>query len=220
MKSQEDFTDQTTVSLQIRVERRVARNTEGSLNIQRRWTVKYPFLLLLAVCFSFSTTYGQKTVVKSGAALTAKAKVDSATVRQYQRILEDVCVQYSTIKRNLTAATQQKAAPAIKAVREYRRSHPRNPDILNVAGSEVRKVFGSRCEKVENVLVCYVLGDALQCADINLMRQERQDEIYQQDLNSAKPAVEQVREESQRIMEQIKKLQAERDSLAILCTRI
>lgn len=85
------------------------------------------------------------------------------TGRQYQHVLEEVCVQRGIIKRNLPASTQLKAAPAIETVRGFWRSHPGDPDVISVVRSEVRRIFGIRPNNIENVLVCYVFGEALQC---------------------------------------------------------
>lgn len=145
-----------------------------SLPLKGGHTMRDSFLLFLIIifCVYIPTTYAQKHPVKSGTVPTVRLKIDSTRIRQCQRILEDVCVQYGIIKRNLPAATQQKAVPAIKTVRDFWRSHPGNADVLNLAGSEIRRIFGSRPKNVENVLMCYVFGEVLQCL-VNTMEAER-----------------------------------------------
>jgi hypothetical protein len=88
--------------------------------------------------------------------------------KQYRRVLEDLCVWRGLIKINLLAATQQKVAPAIETVGGFWRSHPGDPDVIDFAESEIRRIFGSRPKNEEDVLVYYVFSEALQCSQLHL----------------------------------------------------
>jgi hypothetical protein len=121
--------------------------------------------LSLAICVTFSTTFGQLAGVKAGAVPTSLRKVDTMTVSQYWSLVKDLCTQCSRIKLNLPAATRLKAAPGITTVQKAWRSRPGSLDAINLARSEVRRIFGSLAANVENVLVCYLFGESLGCTD-------------------------------------------------------
>jgi hypothetical protein len=69
------------------------------------------------------------------------------------------------VNSKLPAATRQKAQAAIETVRISWRSAPGKVDALNLARSEVRRIFGTRARSVEDVLVCHLFGEALRCGE-------------------------------------------------------
>jgi hypothetical protein len=122
-------------------------------------------LVSITICLGFTLTYAQT----SRGALTPPPapKLDSTGRLQSSSppILQDLCAQSVVVKSKLPAATRQKALAAIEAVRISWRSAPGKVDALNLARSEVRRIFGSRARNVEDVLVCHVFGEALRCGE-------------------------------------------------------
>ena len=66
----------------------------------------------------------------------------------------------------------------------------------SLAGSEVRRVFGRRTRQVEDVLVCFVFGQAVDCTDIqspaNEGRQESELAEARRRLQKLTPTYEQL----------------------------
>jgi hypothetical protein len=78
----------------------------------------------MTLCIGVATTHAQKQFTTTGGTSSSTVKIDSIRMRQYQRVLDDVCVQSATIKRDLPAATRQRALAATKAVMASWRSAP------------------------------------------------------------------------------------------------
>jgi hypothetical protein len=128
--------------------------------------MKNNIALFVLITFCFTFTHAQTTRTTPTTPPPAP-KLDSTGRLQGsgQLILEDLCVQSAVLRRDLPAATRQKALPAIGAVRALWGSAPGKVDALNLARSEVRRIFGTRPRNVEDVLVCHVFGEALWCGD-------------------------------------------------------
>jgi len=116
---------------------------------------------LFLFCVSITTTYSQKAVVKSNAAPATAGKVDSTKNPIRRETLDGVFEQSGIIGKDLSDALLGKATPGIKNIVIYLRSHPGDPEVVTFAVSEARKTFGSRSQNVEDVLVCYLLGQAI-----------------------------------------------------------
>jgi hypothetical protein len=122
-------------------------------------------LLSITICLGFAFTHAQISRTTPTQIAPNAPKLDSTGRLQSQLILQDLCVQSAAVKRNLPAPTRQKALAAIGAVRISWRSAPGKVDALNLARSEVRRIFGVRARNIEDVLVGHVFGEALRCGE-------------------------------------------------------
>ncbi len=93
-------------------------------------------------------------------------KTDQAKVKERQHMVQELCVQYGRIKSLLPAPTSAKLAPAVPAVKKAWLSRPGDPEVISVATAEVRRIFGTRSQNVESVLVGYLMSVAMNCEEV------------------------------------------------------